>query len=31
MKAYILKIELLDSNPLIWRRVIVPADVTAHV
>ena len=28
MKAYIIKIELLDSNPPIWRRVIMPADVT---
>ena len=31
MKAYIIKIELLDSDPLIWRRVIMPADVSAHV
>jgi hypothetical protein len=28
MKAYQIKIELLDSNPLIWRRVIIPAEVT---
>lgn len=28
MKAYQLKIELIDSKPLIWRRVIIPADVT---
>ena len=28
MKAYIIKIELVDSNPLIWRRVIMPADAT---
>ncbi|MFA9422402.1 MAG: plasmid pRiA4b ORF-3 family protein [Sedimentibacter sp.] len=28
MKAYQIKIELIDSQPLIWRRVIVPADVT---
>lgn len=28
MKAYQIKIELIDSNPLIWRRVIIPADVT---
>lgn len=28
MKAYIIKIELLDSDPLIWRRVIMPADAT---
>ena len=28
MKAYQIKIELVDSNPLIWRRVIIPADVT---
>ncbi|MEA1974479.1 MAG: plasmid pRiA4b ORF-3 family protein [Bacillota bacterium] len=28
MKAYIIKIELQDSNPLIWRRVIMPANAT---
>lgn len=28
MKAYRLKIELKDSNPLIWRRVIMPAGAT---
>jgi hypothetical protein len=28
MKAYIIKIELEDSNPLIWRRVIMPAGAT---
>lgn len=28
MKAYQIKIELIDSQPLIWRRVIIPADVT---
>lgn len=28
MKAYQIKIELIESNPLIWRRVIIPADVT---
>jgi len=28
MKAYQIKIELVDSKPLIWRRVIIPADVT---
>ena len=28
MNAYQIKIELVDSNPLIWRRVIIPADVT---
>lgn len=28
MKAYQIKIELIDSHPLIWRRVIIPADVT---
>lgn len=28
MKAYKIKISLLDSNPLIWRRVIVPANIT---
>lgn len=28
MKAYQIKIELIDSEPLIWRRVIMPADAT---
>ncbi len=28
MKAYIIKIELEESDPLIWRRVIMPADAT---
>jgi hypothetical protein len=28
MKAYIIKIELIDSQPLIWRRVIMPAGAT---
>lgn len=28
MKAYQIKIELLDSDPLIWRRVTIPAGVT---
>lgn len=28
MKAYRIKIELRDSNPLIWRRVMVPAEIT---
>ncbi len=28
MKAYQIKIELVDSNPIIWRRVIIPADIT---
>ncbi len=28
MKAYKIKIELRDSNPLIWRRVIMPAGAT---
>ena len=28
MKAYQIKIELIDSEPLIWRRVIVPAEIT---
>lgn len=28
MKAYIVKIELNDSSPVIWRRVILPADAT---
>lgn len=27
MKAYQIKIELIDSEPLIWRRVIVPAEI----
>lgn len=28
MKAYQIKISLIGSKPLVWRRVIVPADVT---
>jgi len=28
MKAYIIKIELQESDPLIWRRVIMPANAT---
>lgn len=28
MKSYIIKIELQDSKPLIWRRVIMPAGAT---
>lgn len=28
MKAYILIVELTDSNPLIWRKVIMPAGAT---
>jgi len=28
MKAYIIKFELQDSNPLIWRRIIMPANAT---
>lgn len=28
MKAYIIKIELQESEPLIWRRVIMPANAT---
>lgn len=28
MKSYIIKIELKNSNPLIWRRVIMPAGAT---
>lgn len=28
MKAYQIKITLVDSEPLIWRRVIVPAEIT---
>lgn len=28
MKSYIIKIELEDSDPLIWRRVIMPSDAT---
>src|SRR6056297_625538 len=28
MKAYIIKIELEESNPLIWRKVIMPAGAT---
>ncbi len=28
MKSYILKIELEESEPLVWRRVIMPAGAT---
>ncbi|NLI60787.1 MAG: plasmid pRiA4b ORF-3 family protein [Clostridiales bacterium] len=28
MKSYIIKIELEESNPLIWRRIIMPAGAT---
>lgn len=28
VKSYIVKIELIDSDPLIWRRVILPAGAT---
>ncbi len=28
MKAYVIKIELIDSGPLIWRKVIMPAGDT---
>ena len=28
MKAYKIKIELTGSKPLIWRRVLVPAEIT---
>ncbi|MCF8020028.1 MAG: plasmid pRiA4b ORF-3 family protein [Vallitaleaceae bacterium] len=28
MKSYIIKIEFEESNPLIWRRVIMPASAT---
>ena len=28
MKAYQIKISLINSKPLIWRRVIIPADIT---
>lgn len=30
MKAYILKISFEDITPLVWRRVILPADATFH-
>jgi Plasmid pRiA4b ORF-3-like protein/SEC-C motif len=30
MKAYILKLSFVDMTPLIWRRVILPADATFH-
>lgn len=30
MKAYILKITFEDISPLVWRRVILPADVTVN-
>ena len=28
MKAYQIGIEFIDSDPAIWRRVIMPADAT---
>lgn len=28
VKSYIIKIELIGSEPLIWRRVIMPAGAT---
>ncbi|MFC6465240.1 plasmid pRiA4b ORF-3 family protein [Marinilactibacillus sp. GCM10026970] len=28
MKAYVIRVEFEDSNPLIWRKVIMPADAT---
>ena len=28
MKSYIIRIELVDSNPLMWRKVIMPAGAT---
>jgi len=28
LKSYIIRIELEESNPLIWRRVIMPAGAT---
>jgi hypothetical protein len=28
MKAYQIKIELIGSDPFIWRRVVMPADAT---
>ena len=28
MKAFQIRIELIDFEPLIWRRVVIPADVT---
>jgi hypothetical protein len=28
MKAYQLKLVLIDSNPIIWRRLVVPAEIT---
>lgn len=28
MKAYVFKVELEDSKPLIWRKFVVPADIT---
>jgi len=28
MKAYQIRIELKESNPILWRRVIMPADAT---
>ncbi|MHC1683993.1 MAG: plasmid pRiA4b ORF-3 family protein [Clostridiaceae bacterium] len=28
MKAYLIKVTLEESTPLIWRKIIVPADIT---
>ena len=28
MKAYRIRIELVDSEPLVWRRVMIPAGAT---
>ncbi len=30
MKAYIIRIELTDSEPLVWRRIILPAGATFY-
>lgn len=30
MKAYRIRIELVDSNPLVWRRVMIPAGATFY-
>jgi len=29
LRAYILKIELAGSDPLIWRRVVMPMGITS--
>jgi len=31
MNQYVIKIELIDSEPLIWRKVIMPAGATLFI